>query len=105
MWDIPFRMIPLRYMQLSAIDGMRAEYAIRPVWYGNVLFVLLSCVSALMKLPFCVYINGLGGVVVVVGATFGKVMLRELAWVMCVGAGRNFVSISLGLLVVFTPPI
>jgi hypothetical protein len=58
-----------------------------------------------MKLPFCVYITGLGGVVVGVGATIGKVMLRELAWVMCVGAGRNFVSISLGLLVVFTPPI
>jgi hypothetical protein len=105
MWDIPFRMIPLRSMRPSAIDGIRAEYAIRPVWYGNVLFVLLSCVSALMKLPFCVHINGLGGVVVVVGATIGKVMLRELAWVMCVGAGRNFVSISLGLLVVFTPPI
>ena len=103
MWDIPFRMIPLRYMQLSAIDGMWAEYAIRPVWYGNVLFVLLSCVSTLMKLPFCVYINGVGGVVV--GTTIGKVMLRELAWVMCVGAGRNLVSISLGLLVVLTPPI
>jgi hypothetical protein len=58
MWDIPFRMIPLRHMLPSAIDGIRAEYVIRPGWYGNVLFVLLSCLSALMKLPFCVYING-----------------------------------------------
>ncbi len=62
-------MIPLLPMRPSAIDGIRAEDAIRPVWYGNVLFVPLSCWSALMKLPFCVYINGLGGVVVVVGAT------------------------------------
>jgi hypothetical protein len=61
---------PLRPMRPSAIDGIRAEYAIRPVWYGNVLFVRLSCLSALMKLPsFCVYINGLGGVGVVVGST------------------------------------
>ncbi len=67
MWDIPFRMIPLRPMRLSAID--RAEYAIRPDWYGNVLFVLLSCLSVLMKLPFCVYINGLVGVGVVVSST------------------------------------
>jgi hypothetical protein len=32
-------------------------------------------------------------------------MFRELAWVMCVGAGRNLVRISLRLLVVLTPPI
>ncbi len=42
MLDIPFRGIPLRLMQPSAIDGIRAEYAIRPVWYGNILFVPLS---------------------------------------------------------------
>ena len=62
-------MIPLRPMRPSAIDGIRAEYAIRPVWYGNVLFVFVWGLSALMKLPFCVYMIGVGGVGDVVGST------------------------------------
>jgi hypothetical protein len=58
-----------------------------------------------MKLPFWVYMVGGVGVGVVSRSGGLKCMCRKLAWVMCVGAGRNFVRMSLGLLVVFTPPI
>ena len=35
MWDIPFRMIPLRPMRPSAIDCIRAEYAMPSVLSGT----------------------------------------------------------------------
>ncbi len=50
-------------------------------------------------------VGGVGVGIVSSGAVIFKWIWRELAWVMCVGAGRNLVRISLGLLVVLTPPI
>jgi hypothetical protein len=72
------------------------------------LFIPMSVLAVWRKLPFWVYMVGVGVLGDVVGSFVSNLnleMLSELAWVMCVGAGRNFVSISLGLLVVFTPPI
>ncbi len=63
------------------------------------------------KLPFlCVYVLWCCGVIVCVGWVSldvpGNCMLRGLVCViMCVGAGRNLVSISLGFSVVLTPLI
>jgi hypothetical protein len=69
----------------------------------------MSVLVVWKKLPFWVYMVGVRRVLGDVGGSvvsnWSLEMLSELAWVMCVGAGRNFVSISLGLLVVFTPPI
>ena len=71
-----------------------------PWWVGWVV--------GAMWLPFCVYVIGVG----VPGPSFvvesvgvGKVILWSLACRMCVGAGRYFVRISLGLASVLTPPI
>ncbi len=60
-------------------------------------------------MPFWVYILVVDGVSVGVGGlsgvVSGKLMLRGLLCFMCVGAGRNFVRISLGFSVVLTPDL
>ena len=62
------------------------------LWLEHLAEVSLGCAWVRIKLPFCVY-------------GFGGVRLRYLECSWCAGAGKNFVIISLGFAVVFTPPI
>jgi hypothetical protein len=83
----------------SNFDSVRFGAVYRVVCVGGLVMILL---------PFCVYVV----VVVCVGMMVSVAMLvwvgakrmfRELACLVCEGAGRNLVRISLGFASVLTP--